>query len=142
MKHTVCSDLKMFFSKMSTKNGLKKCSQRMFPKTFPKECSQRMFPKNVPKEYSQRISPKNVPKECSKRMSRKNVLIAKFDKPLKYIQKRMTNLRKGALRACKFTVQISNTQLIVSFSRGQQNLIKVFHDAAQRWIITFIHIVD
>ena len=81
----------MFFSKMPTKNGLKKYSQRMFPKIFPK-----IVPKNFPEEYSQ-----NVPKECPKIMSTWQNLTHP-----NYIQKRMTNPRKGAPRprACKFTV--------------------------------------
>ena len=74
--------------------------------------------------------PKNVPKECPEIMSSWQNLTHP-----KYIQKRMTNPLKGAPRACRFTVQISNTQLIVSFSRGQQNFINVFHDEADTPLI-------
>ena len=84
------------------------------------------------KEWAQKMIPLNVPKECPKIISSWPNLTHP-----NYIQKRMTNPRKGAPRprACKFTVWISNTQLIVSFSRDQQYLIKVFHDEADTPLI-------
>ena len=63
------SDLKMFFSKMPTNNGLKKCSQRMFPKNVPKECPEIMsswqnltHPKYIQKRMTNPL--KGAPRAC------------------------------------------------------------------------------
>ena len=83
-----------------SKCSFPKCPQRMGSKNTPKECSQKFYQRLFQKIFPRNV-PKNVPKECPKIMSTWQNLTHP-----NYIQKRMTNPRKGAPRprACKFTV--------------------------------------